>query len=183
MTQPQPSDVRLELILANAIRPALASLANAHRIPHSTAAERMLLAVGWQESRFVWRDQVDIGPAVMGPATGFWQFERAGGIQGVMHHHATRAAALNAVAAANLPFEAPIIWAAFTDPKYDRLAATFARLLLWSDPRPLPETFTQGWDYYVRNWRPGRPHPSTWAFAWNHAHETVRLVSRESASA
>lgn len=52
------------------------------------SALTMLLAIGLQESRFTFRDQVVPGkaPGQVGPATGFWQFERAGGVAGVMQH-------------------------------------------------------------------------------------------------
>ena len=45
----------------------------------------------------------------------------------------------------------------------DVLAGAFARLLLWTDPRPLPapNDTEGGWAYYERNWRPGKPHPAT----------------------
>ncbi|HSW34192.1 MAG TPA: hypothetical protein VLH36_11330, partial [Steroidobacteraceae bacterium] len=46
----------------------------------------------------------------------------------------------------------------------DLLGCAFARLLLYSDPKPLPEPgqIVTSWDYYIRNWRPGKPHRSTW---------------------
>ncbi len=35
----------------------------------------------------------------------------------------------------------------------------FARLLLWTDAKPLPAIGDEqgAWDYYLRNWRPGKP--------------------------
>ena len=47
----------------------------------------------------------------------------------------------------------------------DVLAACFARLLLWTDARPLPNADEPeaGWEIYQRTWRPGRPHQATWA--------------------
>ena len=38
------------------------------------------------------------------------------------------------------------------------------RLLLLTDPKPLPVIGdTDGsWEYYLRNWRPGKPHRHTW---------------------
>jgi hypothetical protein len=173
MNDPLPPQARLDLTLAAIIRPVLSSMAAAERIPHSMAAERMLLAIGWQESRFLYRDQVDTGPAVMGPATGFWQFERGGGVHGVMRHHATRGAAMDRAAMAGVAFDAQAIWAAFTKPRHDRLAAAFARLLLWSDPRPLPDSEAVAWDYYLRTWRPGKPHAKTWPEAWRRANQVL----------
>ena len=46
----------------------------------------------------------------------------------------------------------------------DTLACCMARLLLWSDPRPLPDVgaVDLAWHYYLDNWRPGLPHPDSW---------------------
>ena len=53
------------------------------------------------------------------------------------------------------------------------LQAGMARLLLWSDPRPLPlpmpENEGAAWDIYLNNWRPGRPHRDRWSDAWHQA--------------
>lgn len=169
-------NARLDLVLGAIIRPVLASMQRAEKIPHTATAERLLLAIGWQESRFLFRDQVDTGPAVLGPATGFWQFERMGGVHGVMRHHATRGAAQDRAKMAGLAFEAQQIWAAFTEQQHDRLAAAFARLLLWTDPKPLPDSEAQAWDYYLRTWRPGKPHPQTWSEAWTRANDALAKV-------
>lgn len=121
------------------------------------AAKAMLLAIGLQESRFRYRRQ--IGP---GPARGFWQFEKGGGVKGVLEHPVTK------------PLIEPICERLCYEPTpdvchvaiehNDVLAACFARLLLYSDPALLPEERdgTKGWEQYLRNWRPGKPHPETW---------------------
>ena len=146
-----------------------------HRVPNGKPAEAMLLAIGWQESRLTARDQIVAGktPGQVGPATGFWQFEKGGGVAGVMQHHLTADIARTAVEAAGLQWDRDAIWRAFTKPEYDRLAATFARLLLFTDPRPLPAAVAasedDAWAYYVRNWRPGKPHRATWGEAWRRA--------------
>ncbi|MNL68734.1 hypothetical protein D3C87_1935060 [compost metagenome] len=46
----------------------------------------------------------------------------------------------------------------------DVLAAGVARLLLWTDPKPLPpiDAEAAAWVLYQRTWRPGKPHPKTW---------------------
>lgn len=46
----------------------------------------------------------------------------------------------------------------------DVLAAGLARLLLWTDPGRLPRLGDAdgAWQLYVRTWRPGKPHRSTW---------------------
>ena len=61
----------------------------------STEAAVMMLAIGLQESRFEHRVQL-IGrsrhwwQSLNGPARGWWQFEKAGGVVGVLRHHASR---------------------------------------------------------------------------------------------
>ena len=49
----------------------------------------MLLAIGLQESRLTHRRQIG------GPARGLWQFERGGGVAGVLRHAASRDHALS----------------------------------------------------------------------------------------
>jgi hypothetical protein len=44
------------------------------------------------------------------------------------------------------------------------LAAGVARLLLYTNPAPLPPVGNAeaAWLYYVNTWRPGKPHRKTW---------------------
>jgi hypothetical protein len=134
--------------------------AMAHLLPckfDSTAARVMLLAIGMQESGFIARQQKG------GPARSFWQFEQAGGIQGVLTHPASKAYAR---AFCGLRAVAPVasdVYAAFLSD--DQLACAFARLLLWTDAAPLPQVgdAAGAWAYYLRNWRPGKPRPEAWA--------------------
>lgn len=143
-----------------------------HRVPNGKAAYALVFAIGMQESRFKHRDQVVTGKPAgqVGPATGFWQFEKGGGVAGVMSHHLTADIARKAAADAGVPFERDAIWRHFATPAGDDLAATFARLLLFSDARPLPPATTaaedEAWAYYLRNWRPGKPHRETWGAFW-----------------
>jgi hypothetical protein len=161
------------------IRPVTARLAAEFRIPGGAAAEALLVAIGLQESRFVHRDQVVSGkqPGEIGPATGFWQFEKGGGVRGVMGHPASRRVAQALVADAGLPWDADAIWRHFATPAGDELACAFARLLLLTDPAPLPKAddalAPAAWDYYLRNWRPGKPHRKTWDGFWSRAVRTV----------
>jgi hypothetical protein len=122
----------------------------------SEAATVMLLAIGQQESRFAHRQQIG------GPARGFWQFEERGGVRGVLYHQATARHARAVCALRDVMPYAPSVYGALhTD---DLLACAFARLLLFTDPYPLPQPgmIITAWDYYLRNWRPGKPHRSTW---------------------
>ena len=136
----------------------------------SVQARVMLFAIGLQESRFTDRVQRPRKPGGKpGPARGFWQFEEGteksrAGVTGVMLHAATAKHAERICELRGVPFEAHAIWAQLEHD--DVLAACFARLLLWTDPKPLPAlSDTWGaWALYVeRTWRPGSPHRSTWA--------------------
>lgn len=53
----------------------------------------------------------------------------------------------------------------------DILAAAFARLLLFTDPKSLPAIGAReaAWAYYLRNWRPGKPHPQSWEECYSKA--------------
>lgn len=127
-----------------------------------------LLGIGLQESRFKHRLQVG------GPARGFWQFERGGGIKGVLTHPASKAAAASYAASANVEPTAAACYKAVAE--NDQLACQFARLLLLTDPAPLPAVGDQdaAWAYYLRNWRPGKPHPQTWPELYQRAVAAVQ---------
>lgn len=137
-------------------------------------ARAMLVAIGLQEGRFLYRDQIDPAGA-LGPATGAWQFERAGGVRSVLRHERTRGAAEALCDARGVAANEDAVWRRLVED--DVLAAGFARLLLWSDPAPLPraapESAAEAWLYYLRNWRPGKPHRHTWDACWSTALEAV----------
>lgn len=120
----------------------------------SPEARVMLCAIGLQESRFRHRRQVG------GPARGFWQFERGGGVAGVLNHASSRGPTAAVLALRGVK-PADAYATLETD---DMLACAFARLLLYTDPRPLPAIgdVDGAWDYYIANWRPGKPHRGTW---------------------
>lgn len=153
------SAVTLDQVIAKVLNPGLAYLPLAM---DTKKAELMLLAIGLQESKFEHRYQVLNGGG-KGPARGFWQFERGGGVKGVMNHHATTGHAHRLCAERNVDWDVSTIWAKLEFD--DLLACGFARLLLYSDPKPLPEIEDAkgAWNLYARVWRPGKPHPETWA--------------------
>lgn len=155
--------MKLANVIDLAIEPAYLILPDRMRSP---AATTMLLAIGLQESRFEYRRQV------RGPARGFWQFESRGGVAGVMTHHASHDTAAAVALALQYPIRRDTIYEALAD--NDVLAAAFARLLLWTDPVALPEDADSAWAYYLRIWRPGRPHPETWARCWARATNEVQ---------
>lgn len=119
----------------------------------SAEATAMLLAIGLQESGFAARRQGG------GPALGLWQFE-AGGITGVLVHHATSGPIRQALRV--LQYEATDVFPALAD--NDVLAACCARCLLWTSPQRLygPNESSLAWDLYVGLWRPGRPRRESW---------------------
>lgn len=147
--------------LDEAIVPALALLPNKL---DSRAARLQLMATALQESGLRHRWQV-IDPRVpetKGPARGLLQFERGGGVRGVMRHPTTMHLASDVCRMREVPFDDRAIWARLeTD---DILAAAFGRLLLLADPSPIPDIgeVDDAWQCYVRCWRPGRPHPEVW---------------------
>lgn len=122
----------------------------------SRAARVMLLAIGLQESRFEHRKQIG------GPARGFWQFESGGGVKGVLTHPASAKRAEEVCKARGISADQRTVYETLADD--DLLACAFARLLLLTDPRALPKVgdAEAAWAYYVRNWRPGKPHRKTW---------------------
>lgn len=151
----------LDVILKTAIFPSLEILPAKME---STEAGVIMLAIGLQESRFEHRRQI------RGPARGYWQFEEGGGVVGVMNHEASSGMAKQVTESLNYSFESGTIHAALEH--NDVFAGCFARLLLWTDPRPLPllaDGPDPAWDYYIRNWRPGKPHRSTWDGLWRQA--------------
>lgn len=147
---------------ANVLTPALALLPGRM---DTKPARRLLLAIALQESGLIHRRQV------RGPAVSFWQFE-PNGIIGVLRHPASSAMAESACAARGVPADlAPVYDAMERD---DVLGACFARLLLWTDPRPMPTKGAEGWTLYLRCWRPGKPHPARWPMCWNKAVEALQ---------
>jgi hypothetical protein len=120
----------------------------------SEGATIMLLAIGLQESGLALRQQIH------GPARGLWQFEQGGGVHGILTHPATTALARKLCATRGCPATERSAYLALAGD--DILAAGFARLLLWTDPEPLPDNESDGWDCYLRTWRPGKPRPAHW---------------------
>ena len=136
----------LQQIRASAIAPALKLLPAKMS---GRRAEQMLLSIGLQESRLIHRRQIG------GPARGLWQFEKGGGVRGVLEHPTTQALARSVCQARGVPATDAAVYASLEHD--DVLAAAFARLFLWTDPAPLPAVgeVQQAWTLYLRTWRPG----------------------------
>lgn len=150
--------LRLAAVVQSAVKPALALLSSKM---DSKEARVMLLAIGLQESKFTARVQL-LNNGGRGPAHGLWQMEQGGGVLGVIRHEATKQWAAGLCAGRGCDFTPAAVWARIeTD---DVLAAGFARLLLYSDSKPLPgvhETEAARL-LYERTWRPGKPHWENW---------------------
>lgn len=144
----------LSEIRERAIAPALALLPAQMS---SREAEVMLLAITQQEDPQQRRRQWPVGPA-----RGLYQFEQLGGVRGVLSHSASRVAARTVCAARDVSPSSAAVWAMLEHD--DVLASAFARLLLWTDPQPLPLSHDAvgSWALYERTWRPGKPHPDRW---------------------
>jgi hypothetical protein len=148
--------------------PAALALLPAQMTSH--AAHAMLLAIGMQESNFDERVQLPNGPA-----HGYWQFERAGGVREVLTG-STRAYLVPVLTTLNYPPDESILYAAITH--NDVLACIFARLLLWTVPSTLPleSQSDRAWRQYVGSWRPGKPHREPWPARYE---EAWRMVLEE----
>lgn len=147
------------------VSPGLTHLEKVAGTVRSAEANVLVMAIAGQESR--WRERLQIG----GPARSFWQFEIGGGVAGVL---------------AQAPSQMERLCDSLNIPKYqltifeamawnDTLACGMARLLLWSDPRPLPAVgqLEAAWEYYIKNWRPGLPHRETWDVVYS---KSIQLV-------
>lgn len=145
----------LGAIYDDAIRPALRLLPGPMT---SREALVMMFAIGLQESRFQYRRQINNWSE-----TSFWRMEQGGGVKGVMTHPSSKSHAFTVLGAlGHTDITHNAVWQSLeTD---DVLAAAFARLLLWTDSKPLPKTDDpwSAWDCYLRVWRPGMPHRHTW---------------------
>lgn len=159
----------LEDHIKNAIEPAFKLLPDKMSTPASRdRAIVQMLAIMLQESRGIHRKQIG------GPAVGLWQFEKGGGVKGVLSHASTRDAAQSVCRMRGVPATSDAVYAAL--PIDDVLAAAFARMLLWTDPFPLPQIgeVQEAWDLYIRTWRPGKPHRHTWDDLYAQAMEAVK---------
>jgi len=125
-------------------------------------ARVMLMAIPGQESN--WDARAQHG----GPALSYYQFEKIG-VDGVLEAVPDWS---RAVLAAN---DIPVAEAHAAIQYHDPVATAFARLLLWSDPAPLPFVGDQAgaWDYYLRCWRPGKPDETRWPHCYQTAMEII----------
>jgi hypothetical protein len=154
-----------EIFLRTAVDPALALLPDTMR---STEARAMLVAIALQESKLLHRRQF------AGPARSYLQFELTG-IEGVLTHEQTWVYARAACLDVDVLPTPPGVYMAIE--YLDTLACVFARLLLWTEPRPLPGKADEddAWKQYLALWRPGKPRPQAWAPNFIEAWHAVQL--------
>lgn len=124
-----------------------------HDSPESRA---ILLAIAGQESG--WMSRFQLG----GPARGWWQFESEA-VADLMNRPATCLTLKGFCAEQSIPWDAGDLFEAVA--WHDPLAYALARLLLWTDPAPLPGIGDSmgALMYYERLWRPGKPDAARWA--------------------
>lgn len=150
-------------LLKSAILPALDELATLG-IPASVPAARFMLAIALQESGLRHRRQVVASGEELGPAISYWQFERGGGCAGVLAFPFVGGVMQQLCDAYHVPKTSQGLWTAMQ--YHDIIAAAAARLLIYTLPAALPKTADEGWQQYLRAWRPGKPHHETWAAHW-----------------
>lgn len=144
---------------------------------NSPEASLQSLATALQESRCTMRRQlINRGKRLVaeGPAKGIHQAELGGGmVTGIFGHKATREHVRSVCDALGVERNPRAIWDALES--NDVLSFALARLLLWSDPKPLPAIGDSdtAWAYYMRVWRPGKPHFHTWAEAYRVARKAL----------
>lgn len=149
--------LRLASITQSAIVPALMLLPARM---YSKPAKLMMLAIGYQESKFATRCQV-LNGGRRGAGRGYPMFE-PNGIRGVMNHPKTAQLVYALCHERDCECDLQAIYARVeTD---DILAFGLARLLLWTDAKPLPAVDDEhgAWDLYLRTWNPGKPRPKDW---------------------
>lgn len=149
------------------------------RAMNSVEARVVLYATGFQESQFEHRRQIiekDGQLLPLGPAKGFWQFEKGGGCRGVLSHHASRYWMHQVCDVRGCAPKATDLWHNIEND--DVLAAAAARLLYFTDPKKLPgiEDEEGAWNLYLRTWRPGKPKPDKWAN--NHARARALVLNQ-----
>jgi hypothetical protein len=138
----------------------------------SDNARRLMLCIALQESGPNLEARYQNSPSSSpGPARGWWQFEQGGGVAGVLQHAHSRTLAAEACARVSVVAQAAAVWRAIEG--HDTLSCVFARLLMWTDPAALPTAEDPAWDFYMRLWRPGKPHRDTWGPNWRTASDAV----------
>lgn len=146
----------------------------------SARASAMVMTCGLQESKLMHRRQLPRRPGGQpGPARSLWQFE-PNGLRGVIKHPASREHVANVLR--NLRYNVKMMENVLHFHEViehnDILACAMARLLLWTDTRPIPDRgeAKTAWAMYLRTWNPGDPKPDTWASYYDEAWDRVDFL-------
>lgn len=132
-------------------------------------ARAMLIAIALQESGLKARRQ-----SGNGPAKSYFQFER-GGVEGILNHKSSRDMIRKVCMALDVEPAVDAIHSAIEH--NDILGAACARLLLFTSPKPMPQSnqMMEGWEMYCNElWRPGKPRFETWGSNWVTAWEALK---------
>lgn len=159
-------------LIDTGIAPALAELEK-YGIKDSVDARRMLVAIALQESALEHRRQVVHAGTETGPAVSFWQGEITGGMCLTLFHEKTGKIMRSMCSNYNVDPTPRGLWEAMRF--HDIIAATAARLLLYTLPHKLPTTPEDAWQQYLSAWRPGKPKPGSWSANWDAATLSVGL--------
>ena len=142
-------------------------------IPRSKQADVLVTAIAGQESEWKHRRQIGIStyyPQKVG-ARGYWQFESTWGgpvaLNDVMQSTKWQIGMI--CDSLDIPCDEHALYEACA--WNDTLACAMARLLLWIHPAPLPAVGDKegSYLYYLRQWRPGSPHPELWPSRYDKA--------------
>lgn len=158
--------------LETVISPTLKLMEIYTGIIYSARAENLLLAIALQESNLSARIQ---GPNDAGPARSFWQFEKIGVVDVFQRQKTALKVMCDALVLPCEPGKLHLMMA-----YNDAIACVIARLTLRLDQRPLSVAATEdgAWDYYLDNWRPGKPHRNRWAqTSWPVACSTTNFIA------
>ncbi len=153
-------------LLNTAILPAL-RLLPPQMLSDNAAALILMICIQESDLRSRWQI-VDVNrPQVKGPARGFPQFEKGtrtsrGGVWGCYLHEASRFWLADLCKVRGIAFTPDEIWLSME--KDDIFAMGVARLMLFTDPKKLPDMGNASacWETYKRIWHPGRPKPDSW---------------------
>ncbi|MBJ7548560.1 hypothetical protein JHC42_17140 [Pseudomonas sp. OA3] len=145
----------LNEIRDQAITPALVLLPAAMS-RNRAQVDSLMLTAHLQEAPNCEQCQLPIRLGKCGPARGIWQFERGGGVAGVLRHKSSRDAAIAACQTLGIGPTVDGVFAALPG-QVDVIDAVFARLLFWTDPLPLPAlgNIEGAWQRHLRTWRLG----------------------------
>jgi hypothetical protein len=152
--------------LSRVLDPSLDLASSLIGIAMNEEARVLLMAIAGQESSWMTRTQE--GAPTLGRS--YWQFE-TNGCSALATNPVSAPKLVMLVEGLDIPKVLPTIHEAVA--WNDTLAAGMARLLLFTDPAPLPiiGDHENSWEMYLRNWRPGKPRPENWPHIYDIAME------------